>query len=583
MATKPRITGSLNPQVIYTETSGTFTCTFTHDDDICSTIITMEIMTINASLEITKISQEDTFSSEGDLIHYVVTVINNGTVMLSDIKVSDSLTNLDETIGSLDPGSSRTFSTSYSVSWSDIERGYVENRAVAYFIYEGVDYTAEAEDRIDAVQGNSITVTKVASEDSFTAEGDQINYMIFVTNNGNTALTEINIADPLTDLDETIPSLAPNETVVLNTTYTVARNDINAGFVHNITKAAYRHRGEDFEVSSSLTVNAVRNHHISIVKVAAENSFSAVGDEINYTITITNEGNAILADLSVIDPLTGLEHNIPTISPGESITLRTAYSVTQYDINRGFVENSALVSYDFNGEHYEEAAVEMVDAIQNCNIILNKVAVTDSYEYEGDVLNYMIFISNNGNVVLSNVIVNDSLTGLTKIIPFLLPNDSGVFLTSYKVVQKDVAIGQVNSIASARYSFGGKVFERISSVTVKAARDYDLEIEKTAYGESFYAEGDEINFRIFVTNTGNKTLTDILVSDPLTGLNKFISSLAPGESLTFNTTYTVTLNDVNNGSVKNKAIASYNINGKNCEEIAVTTVDAFQYHSIYFA
>ena len=270
---KPRITGSLNPQVIYTETSGTFTCTFTHDDDICSTIITMEIMTINASLEITKISQEDTFSSEGDLIHYVVTVINNGTVMLSDIKVSDSLTNLDETIGSLDPGSSRTFSTSYSVSWSDIERGYVENRAVAYFIYEGVDYAAEAEDRIDAVQGNSITVTKVASEDSFTAEGDQINFMIFVTNNGNTALTEINVADPLTDLDETIPSLAPNETVVLNTTYTVARNDINAGFVHNITKAAYRHRGEDFEVSSSLTVNAVRNHHISIVKVAAENSF----------------------------------------------------------------------------------------------------------------------------------------------------------------------------------------------------------------------------------------------------------------------------------------------------------------------
>ena len=29
-----------------------------HDDDICSTIITMEIMTINASLEITKISKK---------------------------------------------------------------------------------------------------------------------------------------------------------------------------------------------------------------------------------------------------------------------------------------------------------------------------------------------------------------------------------------------------------------------------------------------------------------------------------------------------------------------------------------------
>jgi len=170
----------------------------------------------------------------------------------------------------------------------------------------------------------------------------------------------------------------------------------------------------------------------------------------------------------------------------------------------------------------------MVDAVQTCNIILNKVAVTDSFEYEGDELNYMIFVRNDGNVILSNIIVNDSLTGLTEIIPFLLPYDSGVFLTSYTVVQEDVTAGQVNNVATARYSFGGEVFERISSVTVDAARDHGLEIEKTAYGESFNAEGDEINFRIFVTNTGNETLTDILVTDPLTGLNEFISSLAPG-------------------------------------------------------
>ena len=54
-----------------------------------------------------------------------------------------------------------------------------------------------------------ITITKVATETSYSAIGDIIHYTIAVTNTGNVILTDIVVTDPLTGLNQTIPTLAP--------------------------------------------------------------------------------------------------------------------------------------------------------------------------------------------------------------------------------------------------------------------------------------------------------------------------------------------------------------------------------------
>ena len=41
-------------------------------------------------------------------------------------------------------------------------------------------------------------------------------------------------------------------------------------------------------------------------------------------------------------------------------------------------------------------------------------------------------------------------------------------------------------------------------------------------------------------NTGNQTLTNVVVSDPLTGVNTTIASLAPGAVETISTSYALT-------------------------------------------
>lgn len=72
--------------------------------------------------------------------------------------------------------------------------------------------------------------------------------------------------------------------------------------------------------------------------------------------------------------------------------------------------------------------------------------------------------------------------------------------------------------------------------------------------------GDEITYTFAVTNTGNITLTNVVVTDPMVGLvisGSPIASLAVGASSSVITgTYTITQTDIDAGSVTNSATAT---------------------------
>ncbi len=87
-----------------------------------------------------------------------------------------------------------------------------------------------------------------------------------------------------------------------------------------------------------------------------------------------------------------------------------------------------------------------------------------------------------------------------------------------------------------------------------------LTVKKEVEGEPengvAYSLGEEITWNVTVINDGNLTITDITVTDELTGDEWTIESLAPGEeSEVFTASYTVTENDIENGSVLNVATA----------------------------
>jgi uncharacterized repeat protein (TIGR01451 family) len=69
--------------------------------------------------------------------------------------------------------------------------------------------------------------------------------------------------------------------------------------------------------------------------------------------------------------------------------------------------------------------------------------------------------------------------------------------------------------------------------------------------------GDIITYRITITNITSQILTNVIVKDPLTGLDKKIDRMNGGESFSFITTYTITQRDLNSptGIIENTATA----------------------------
>ena len=162
----------------------------------------------------------------------------------------------------------------------------------------------------------------------------------------------------------------------------------------------------------------------------------------------------------------------------------------------------------------------------------------------GTVIGYNITVNNTGNVNLSNVTVTDNLTGLSQTIPTLVPNASQTFNPSYTVTQADIC-APINNTATANGTdpCGGSVGPVNASVSVPTTFSPGLAITKSA-NVSSATVGTVIGYNITVNNTGNVNLSNVTVTDNLTGLSQTIPTLVPNASQTFNPSYTVTQADI---------------------------------------
>ncbi|WP_332910648.1 gliding motility-associated C-terminal domain-containing protein, partial [Algoriphagus boritolerans] len=80
-----------------------------------------------------------------------------------------------------------------------------------------------------------------------------------------------------------------------------------------------------------------------------------------------------------------------------------------------------------------------------------------------------------------------------------------------------------------------------------------IEIEKTADKSTISGIGEVITYTLTVTNTGDASLTNVTVTDPLTGFEETVDVLEAGESVSFETEYTVTQEDLDKEGVLNVA------------------------------
>lgn len=135
----------------------------------------------------------------------------------------------------------------------------------------------------------------------------------------------------------------------------------------------------------------------------------------------------------------------------------------------------------------------------------------------------------------------------------MLPGASQSFELKYTVTQEDIDSGSVLNVAKATAEDpdGKPLDPKEDEEEVPVANMPAMEVTKTADKVSVSASGDVITYTIMVRNTGNVTLSNVRVVDPLTGMNETIVRLGVGESRSSTTSYTVTGDDLRNGLVRN--------------------------------
>src|SRR5690606_28694122 len=137
----------------------------------------------------------------------------------------------------------------------------------------------------------------------------------------------------------------------------------------------------------------------------------AVGDVLEYTITVTNTGNVTLSNIAISDPLTGLSETIVSLAPSGTQAFTTTYAITQTDLDNGSVLNTATATGDDpdgNPVDPETPADGEVTTpgTQSPELTVTKVVTsTGPYDSTDDVITYDIVVTNTGNVTMDNIVL----------------------------------------------------------------------------------------------------------------------------------------------------------------------------------
>ncbi len=527
--------------------------------------------TRNPALTIDKTTTTPSYAAVGDVLSYSYLVTNSGnTTITAAITVSDdriaTVTCPALPAGGLAPTQSITCTATYTVTQADIDAGTVTNIASAS---DGTTTSPTDTVTVTATRNPALTIDKTTTTPSYAAVGDVLSYSYLVTNSGNTTITAaITVSDDriATVTCPALPAggLAPTQSITCTATYTVTQADIDAGTVTNIASAS---DGTTTSPTDTVTVTATRNPALTIDKTTTTPSYAAVGDVLSYSYLVTNSGNTtITAAITVSDDriATVTCPALPAggLAPTQSITCTATYTVTQADIDAGTVTNIASAS---DGTTTSPTDTVTVTATRNPALTIDKTTTTPSYAAVGDVLSYSYLVTNSGNTTITAAITvsDDRIATVTcPALPAggLAPTQSITCTATYTVTQADIDAGTVTNIASAS---DGTTTSPTDTVTVTATRNPAQELEKLLTGNAdgdasgTVSVGDVLTYTVTMTNTGNTTLANVVVSDALiTPNSNTCASVAPGATCQLVGTYTVTQADADAGNIRNTAVVT---------------------------
>jgi uncharacterized repeat protein (TIGR01451 family) len=537
---------------------------------------------LSGSSDITLVltSMPKTFSSAGQVITYDYKVTDSDTVALSSIGITDNDSGLSAIScpdSTLAPAANEVCTATYTVTQGNVNSGAILHSALAFGTPAGTSTAVDSPIStlsIPLLIAAQISLVKSATQTAYSGVGQTINFNYLVTNTGNVELSSLGIDDTFVGLSPIVcpdVTLAPLAAETCTATYAVTQADMDAGSITNTATAFGSDEESSTPVDSTpstviIPVNSVAS--LSLVKSAAQSSYSAVGQVINYNYLVTNTGNLTLSAVGITDPHAGLSATScpqPSLDPQASETCTATYSVTQADIDAASITNTATADGTPPGSTTpvdSSASTAVIPFEESDNLTLVKSTTQSSYSTVGQIINYNYLVTNTSDGYISSIGITDHHPGLG--LPHcrstLAPQTSETCTATYTVTQADITAGSITNTATAYGTPTGStspVVSAPSTAVIPALLVASLSLVKSTTQSSYSASGQVIDYNYLVTNTGNETLTSIAIVDhhPGLGMPKCHTTLTPGASETCVATYTVTAPDVRAGSITNTATA----------------------------
>ena len=339
------------------------------------------------------------------------------------------------------------------------------------------------------------------------------------------------------------------------------------------------------------------------------NDVPNVSDTITFTLVVANAGPSPATNIVVTDVIpdgytyvgssivggdtrndsnpstSGLSWTIDSLAAGNAVSLTYQVTVLETGAYDNYAEIQSHSETDVDSTSGNASTTEddddtvTITPASSASMVLTKTAILDdtaaapgAVVNAGDTITYTFSVQNTGNVTLTDISVTDPLLpGLICTIASLSPGSTlgcTAVENIYTLTQADIDSGSRanTAIATGQDPAGNDVSDTDTKTTtltpspsIELAKAAVLDDTVVAPGGVVNA-GDTITYSFTVENTGNVTITDIEVTDPLLPLlTCTIASLAPGmdsSCTAANNGYTLTQADIDAGSLVNTGTAS---------------------------
>jgi uncharacterized repeat protein (TIGR01451 family) len=592
---------------------------------------------VSADLSITKTDSPDPVTAGTDLT-YTITVSNAGPSDALGVSVSDTLPT-QVTYGAASPSQGTCSQAGGTVtcnlgtiaaSGSASITVTVTPTAAAGAAGSISNSASVSSSTTDPVAGNNtatqdtavgtsadLSITKTDSADPITA-GTDLTYTITASNAGPSTASAVQVTDTMpvgVDFVSATPSQGTCSFAA--GTLTCPLGSLAAGANATVTLVVHVHASRTTDLSNTATVSSSTTDPVpgnntttqgttmstsadlSITKTDAPDP-ATVGQNVTYTLTVSNAGPGTATSVAVTDPLpAGL--TFVSASPSQGTCAQAAGTVTcalgdlapsgtatvtivVTATAAGTITNTASVQSAVNDpDPTDNSASQPTTVSASADLSITKSSSPDPVTV-GQKVTYTLAVANAGPSAATGVQVTDTLpTGLTFV---SASSTQGTCTQSGGVITCDIgglaSGGTATVTLVARATAAGVVTNtaRVTATTpdpdpsdnsgsddVTVVASADLSIAKSASPDPVVA-GNELTYSITVSNAGPSDASNVVVTDPLPSGVTFVSadhggtassgtvtwslgSLASGSSVTLS--LVVTVDETTEGTLANTA------------------------------